>query len=95
MSMYDWNGNGKKDCGDDFIEYQIYKDTTKNYQPAPHSGGGVSNIGAFVGTILTIFISAAILSPFNLDGFPLVFLFIILCAIVGGVIACWFDSINF
>ena len=95
MSMYDWNGNGKKDCGDDFIEYQIYQDVTKDYPSAPRSSGGVSNIGAIVGTILTIFISAAILSPFDLDGFPLLFLFMLLCAVIGGAIAWWFDSINF
>lgn len=94
MAMYDWNGNGKDDFGDDFIEYQIYQDVTKDHEPAP-SSGGVSNIGAIVGTFLTIFISAAILSPFDLDGFPLVFLFIVLCIIIGGAIAWWFDSINF
>lgn len=26
MAMHDWNGDGKKDFGDDYIEYQIYKD---------------------------------------------------------------------
>ena len=28
MAMYDWNGNGKNDMGDNFIEYNIYKDVT-------------------------------------------------------------------
>lgn len=26
MALYDWNKNGKKDFGDDYIEYNIYKD---------------------------------------------------------------------
>ncbi|MBQ6994394.1 MAG: hypothetical protein IJN64_07920 [Lachnospiraceae bacterium] len=31
MAMYDWNGNGNKnDMADNYIEYQIYKDCTRN-----------------------------------------------------------------
>jgi len=30
MAMYDWNRNGKKDMGDNFIEYNIYQDVTGN-----------------------------------------------------------------
>lgn len=30
MPMNDWNHDGKKDGFDNFIEYQIYEDTTKN-----------------------------------------------------------------
>ena len=26
MAMYDWNGDGKKNNVDNFIEYQVYKD---------------------------------------------------------------------
>lgn len=25
MAFFDWNGNGKKDMADDFIEYNIFK----------------------------------------------------------------------
>lgn len=39
MAMYDWNGNGKKDSADSFIEYQIYKDCTNHRS----SGSGVSS----------------------------------------------------
>jgi len=28
MAFYDWNKYGKKDWQDDFIEYNIYKDST-------------------------------------------------------------------
>ena len=30
MAFYDWNHNGKKDIQDDYIEYNIYKESTKN-----------------------------------------------------------------
>lgn len=28
MALYDWNRDGKNDCVDNFIEYQVYKDCT-------------------------------------------------------------------
>ena len=30
MAFYDWNKDGKKDVQDDFIEYNIYKQSTQN-----------------------------------------------------------------
>lgn len=30
MAFFDWDGNGKKDFADDFIEYNIYKECTKD-----------------------------------------------------------------
>lgn len=30
MAFYDWNGDGKKDFTDDFIEYNIYKRSMNN-----------------------------------------------------------------
>ena len=30
MAIRDWNGDGKRDMADNFIEYQIYKDCTSN-----------------------------------------------------------------
>lgn len=35
MAMYDWNKNGIKDFGDDYIEYQIYKDTMGEQDDPP------------------------------------------------------------
>lgn len=29
MAFYDWNHDGKKDFTDDFIEYNIYNESTK------------------------------------------------------------------
>ncbi len=30
MAFHDWNHDGKKDWQDDFIEYRIYQDVTKD-----------------------------------------------------------------
>ena len=30
MAFYDWNRDGKKDFADDYIEYNIYKECTKD-----------------------------------------------------------------
>lgn len=38
MAMYDWNGDGKKNSVDNFIEYQVYKDCTNK-----KSSSGVSS----------------------------------------------------
>lgn len=52
MAMYDWNGNGRKDASDDFIEYQIYKDTTNgNNQVSHSSGNGMSTFGAILSVV--------------------------------------------
>lgn len=39
MAMHDWNGDGKKDFSDDFMEYGIYKDVMgddDDYKPTYH-----------------------------------------------------------
>ena len=53
MAFYDWNGNGKNDIQDDFIEYNIYKNSTGKsaYTSSNHSSGGKSTIWAVIGTI--------------------------------------------
>ncbi len=40
MAFYDWNKDDKKDIQDDFIEYNIYKQSTQN---SSHSSGNYSN----------------------------------------------------
>ena len=87
MAFYDWNNNGKKDFQDDFIEYNIYKQSTQDNN---NSNGDMSNFGAGCATVLSIFITAGILSPFNLDGAALVIAFIIVVSIVGAIIATIF-----
>ena len=38
--MFDWNGNGKEDWGDRYIDYEIYKDVTGQNDDDGSSGGG-------------------------------------------------------
>lgn len=53
MAFYDWNNDGKKDMQDDFIEYNIYKNSTgkSNNTTGNHSSGGMSTFGAVICTI--------------------------------------------
>jgi len=51
MAFYDWNHNGKKDFTDDFIEYQIYKDSTSNSNYTPRTDNAISTFGAIVATV--------------------------------------------
>lgn len=91
MAFYDWNKDGKKDVQDDFIEYNIYKQSTQNNSNNNYnSGGGMSNFGAGCATVASIFIAAGILSVFNLEGAALVIVFIIVVSIVAAIIATFF-----
>lgn len=91
MAFFDWNGNGKKDLQDDFIEYNIYKQSTQNNNNNNYrSNGGMSNFGAGCATVASIFIAAGILSVFNLEGAALVIVFIIVVSIVAAMIATFF-----
>ena len=91
MAFFDWDNDGDKDVFDDFIEYNVYKQSTQNDNNY-RSGKGVSNFGAGCGTVLTIIIAAAIVGTLGLEGTPLVIVFIILCVLVGGCIAWYFDE---
>ena len=91
MAYFDWNKDGKKDVQDDFIEYNIYKQSTQNNSNNNYnSGGGMSNFGAGCATVASIFIAAGILSVFNLEGAALVIVFIIVVSIVAAIIATFF-----
>ena len=91
MAFYDWNKDGKKDVQDDFIEYNIYKQSTQNNNNNNYrSYGGMSNFGAGCARVASIFIAAGILSVFNLEGTALVIVFIIVVSIVAAIIATFF-----
>lgn len=62
MAFYDWDHDGKKDSSDDFIEYQIYRESTNNNNYTPSSGGGISTFGAIVATVGGLFLAAAIVA---------------------------------
>ena len=59
MSLNDWNHDGKKDGFDNFIEYQIYKDTSENITDTfnSHTGRDDSHkqVMSTIGALLCIF----------------------------------------
>ena len=69
MAFFDWNGDGKKDMMDDFIEYKSYEEFTKdeNGSSYPHSNysekNNSNNTGCgFWGWICIIFMVLGLLS---------------------------------
>ena len=96
MALYDWNGDGKKDFTDDFIEYQIYKQSTSkksnnNYTPR----SGISTFGAFIAMVGGLFLAAAIVTLFGGGEDTLVFITIVLWIVCGSGLCAWFDQIGF
>ena len=43
MAFFDWNNDGKKDWQDDYIEYNIYKECTKDDNINNNSSNNYSN----------------------------------------------------
>ena len=59
MAFYDWNGDGKKDFTDDYIEYSIYKRSVEN-----NNGGRPSLDAAFKG-FWGVFLVCCVIACFN------------------------------
>ena len=95
MAFYDWNNDGKKDFTDDYIEYQIYKDSTSNSNYTPRSGRGISTFGAIVATVGGLFLAAAIVALFGGGEDTPVLITIILWIVCGLGLAAWFDNEGF
>ena len=96
MAMYDWNGNGKRnDMADNFIEYQIYKQSTSNSNYTPRNGGGISTFGAIVATIGGLFLAAAIVALLGGGEDTPVLITIILWIVCGAGLSVWFDNVGF
>ena len=60
MALYDWNGDGKKDFTEDFIEYNIYKRSMENR----NNGRKPCSNPSFKG-FLTIFLVCCVIACFN------------------------------
>lgn len=43
MALYDWNHDGKKDFVDDYLEYNIYNECTKDNDNTNYSSNNYSN----------------------------------------------------
>lgn len=98
MAMYDWNHNGKKDMGDNFIEYQIYKDVTgekKESSYTPGTSNGMSTFGAVVSIIAGLFIQCALYVTLGIDveNVP-VLVIIILWVVISVIVAVIVDIIG-
>ncbi len=57
MAMYDWNGNGKKDMGDNYMEYQIYKDSTSK-NSAPRRSTNSSGMSFLIAVVIALLAEA-------------------------------------
>ena len=95
MAFYDWNHDGKKDVTDDFLEYQIYNESTSNTNYSGNGGRGISNFGAGVATVGGLFLGAGVLALFGGGEDTPVILTIIMWIICSSVLAVWFDNKNF
>ena len=95
MAFHDWNHDGKKDFTDDYIEYQIYKQSTSNSNYIPRSGGGISTFGAIVATIGGLFLAAAIIALLGGGEDTPVLITIILWIVCGARLGVWFDNVGF
>lgn len=56
---------------------------------------GISDFGVFLDSAVSIGASSAIASGLELSGAPYFFIFMISCAIIGGLLTAFFDNIGF
>lgn len=65
MAFYDWNRDGKKDWQDNYIEYQIYKNSTEQKNNSSYtSSNGISTFGAILSMVGGLFLGCLILALF-------------------------------
>lgn len=98
MAMYDWNHNGKDDMGDNFIEYQIYKDVTGQHDKSsytPSRGGGLSTFGAILSVLAGLVGQVMIHMALNIevDNVPVIVM-VILWIIISSVAAAVLDNLG-
>ena len=64
MAMYDWNGNGRNDRADDYMEYHI---ATSNSEKTPSYGGSSSGSGGLISVFSALFIESFIFTLLDID----------------------------
>ena len=97
MAFHDWNGDGKKDFTDDFIEYQIYKQSTSkksNNNYTPRSGGGISTFGAIVAMVGGLFLAGTIVTLFGGGVDTPAIITIVLWIVCGAGLSVWCEKIG-
>lgn len=96
MAFYDWNHDGKKDFTDNFIEYNVYKESTKNSKPSSYSrGGGISTFGAILSVIAGLVGQVAIYMVLGVEVEDVpVIIMIILWIVISSITGAILDSIG-
>jgi hypothetical protein len=92
--MYDWNGNGKYDEQDAFIDYQIYHDCSNN-QGTPHrsSSNGMSTFGAILCTVGGFIGAALIIALLGIEDVPGL-LIVVLWVVVSVILSVFVGKIG-
>lgn len=95
MAFYDWNHDGKKDWQDNYIEYQIYKNSTEQKNNSSYTpSNGISTFGAILSTVGGLFLGCLILALFvgdNVENVPVI-ITIILWIICSSVLAVFCEN---
>ena len=92
MALYDWNHNGKKDWQDNYIEYQIYKNSTGQKNNSSYTpSNGISTFGAILSTVGGLFLGALIVALFVGENVPVI-ITIILWIICSSVLAVFCEN---
>lgn len=54
MALFDYNWDGKKDMVDNYIEYQIYKNSTKDKETSNYSSNETNGMSTFAALVVVI-----------------------------------------
>lgn len=97
MALHDWNHDGKKEWQDNYIEYQIYKNSTGQKNNSSYTrSNGISTFGAIFSTIGGLFLGALIIALFagdNVENVPVI-ITIILWIICSSALAAFCENHN-
>ena len=94
MALFDWNHDGKKDWQDNYIEYQIYINSTKKSNSSYTPSNGISTFGAILSTVGGLFLGALIVALFagdNVENVPVI-ISIILWVVCSSVLAVFCEN---
>lgn len=95
MALYDWNHDSKNNWQDNYIEYQIYKNSTGQKNNSSYTpSNGISTFGAILSTIGGLLLGALIVALFagdNVENVPVI-ITIILWIICSSVLAVFCEN---
>ena len=95
MALHDWNHDGKKDWQDNYIEYQMYKNSKGHENNFSHAQShGISTFGAILSTVGGLLLGALIVALFagdNVENVPVI-ITLILWIICSSVLAVFCEN---